>query len=107
MRTTGPGSQGHPIGFSNHFHLFGFNLQVLLFNFLFYFMLLEEMHAATLHGTTRRNNDIQVLKGVCRVTVCTAGPGLQGHPIGFSNHFHFFGFNVQVLLSHFLFYFCY
>ena len=28
-------------------------------------LLLEEMHAATLHGTTRRNNDIQVLKGVC------------------------------------------
>ena len=56
------------------------------------------MHVATLHGTTRENNDIQVLKGVCRVTVYTAGPGSQGHPIGFSNHFHLFGFNVQVLL---------
>ena len=63
------------------------------------------MHAATLHGSTRRNNDIQVLKGVCRVTVCTAGPGLQGHPIDFSNHFHLFGFNVQVLLFYVLFYF--
>jgi hypothetical protein len=30
-------------------------------------LLLEEMHAATLHGTTRRNNDIHILKGVCRV----------------------------------------
>ena len=68
-------------------------------------MLLDEMHAATLHGTTRRNNDIQVLKGVCRVTMCTAGPGLQGHPIGFSNHFHLFGFNVEVLLFYILFYF--
>ena len=54
---------------------------------------------------TGRNNDIRVLKGVYRITVCTAGLGLQGHPIGFSNHFHFFGFNVEVLLSHFLFYF--
>ena len=60
------------------------------------------MHAATLHGIPTRNNDIQVLKGVCRVTVCTADPGFQGHPIGFSNHFHLFGFDVQVLLSHFL-----
>ena len=68
-------------------------------------LLLEEMHAAMLHGTTRRNNDIQVLKGVCRITMCTAGPGLQGHPIGFSNHFHLFGFNVQVLLFYFLLYF--
>ena len=116
--------QGHPIGFSNHFHLFDFNVQVLLFYFLCYFilyffffcscliillilLLLEKMHAATLHGTTRGNNDIQVLKGVCRVTVCTAGPGLQGHPIEISNHFHLFGFNVQVLLFYFLFYFCY
>ena len=57
---------------------FFFCLTVLLIH-----LLLEEMHAATLHGTTRRINDIQVLKGVCRVTVCIAGPGLQGHPIGF------------------------
>ena len=63
------------------------------------------MHAATLQETTRRNNDIQVLKGVCRVTVCTAGPGLQGHPIGFSNHFHLFGFDVKVLFLYFLCYF--
>ena len=84
------------------FFFFFLCLTVLLIH-----LLLEEMHAATLHGTTRRNNDIQVLKDVCRVTVCTTGPGLQGHPIGFSNHFHLFGFNVQVLLSHFLFYFCY
>ena len=68
-------------------------------------LLLKAMYAATLHGTTRRNNDIQVLKGVCRVTVCTAGLGLQGHSIGFSNHFHLFGFNVQVLLFYFLCYF--
>ena len=27
-------------------------------------LLLKAMYAATLHGTTRRNNDIQVLKGV-------------------------------------------
>ena len=64
------------------------------------------MHAATLHETTRRNNDIQVLKGVCRVIVCTTSPGLQGHRIGFSNHFHFFGFNVQVLLFFNLFFLC-
>ena len=63
------------------------------------------MFAAMLHGTTRRNNNIQVLKGVCRVIVCTAGPRLQGHRIGFSNHFHLFGFDVQVLLFNFLFYF--
>ena len=68
-------------------------------------MLLEEMYAATLHGTTRRNNDIQLLKGVCRVIVGTAGPGLQGHPIAFSNHFHLFGFNIQVLFFYFLLYF--
>ena len=66
-------------------------------------MLLEEMHAATLQRTTRRNNDIQVLKGVCRVTVCTTGLGLQRHPIGFQNHFHLFGFDVQVLLLNFYF----
>ena len=78
---------------------------------MFYFLtftllfLLEETHAATLHGTPRRNNDIQVLKGVCRITVYTAGPGLQGHLIGFSNHFHLFGFAVQVLLFYFLCYF--
>ena len=58
-----------------------------------------------LHGTPRRNNDIQVLKGVCRITVCIVGPGLQGHPIDFSNHFHLSGFNFKVLLFYFLFYF--
>ena len=59
------------------------------------------MYAAMLHWTTRRNNNIQVLKGVCRVIACKAGPGLEGHPIGFSNHFHLFGFKVQVLLFYF------
>ena len=72
MYTTGIGLQGHPIGFSNHFHLFDFDVHVLLLYFLFYFiLLLKEMYAATLHGTTRGNNDIQVLKGVCSVTVYT------------------------------------
>jgi hypothetical protein len=89
--------QNHEIYF---FFFFFSCLTVLLIH-----LLLEEMHAATLHGTTRRINDIQVLKGVCKVTVCTAGPGLQGHPIGFSNHFQLFGFDVQVLLFYVLFYF--
>ena len=87
-----------------HFFLF-FYFFCSYLNILLILLLLEEMHAATLHGTTRRINDIQVLKDVCRVTVCTTGPGLQGHPIGFSNHFHLFGFNVQVLLFYLLCYF--
>ena len=85
--------------------MFSILLSCFTFSLLLLLLLLERMDAATLHGTPRRNNDIQVLKGVCRVTVCTAGPGLQGHPIGFSNHFHLFGFNVQVLFFYFLFYF--
>ena len=84
------------------YHFLFFSVHTILLILL----LLEEMHAATLHGTTRRNNDIQVLKGVYRVTVCIVGPGLQGHPIDFSNHFHLFGFNVQVLISQFYIYFC-
>ena len=39
------------------------------------------------------------------VIVCTTCPGLQGHPISFSNHFHLSGFNVQVLFLNVLFYF--
>ena len=62
------------------------------------------MYEAMLHGTNRRNNNIHVLKGVCRVIACTAGPELQGHPIGFLNHFHLFGFDGQVLFFYFLFY---
>ena len=61
--------QNHRIYF---FFFFFSCLTVLLIH-----LLLEEMHAATLHRTTRRINDIQILKGVCRITVCTASSGLQ------------------------------
>ena len=68
IETSAKMHQNHEIYF---FFFFFSCLTVLLIH-----LLLEEMHAATLHGTTRRINDIQVLKGVCRVTVCTIGLGL-------------------------------
>ena len=83
------------------------NYQFFSFYF-FLFMLYYSTYTFATRGDACGNaarDPIQVLKGVCRVTVCTTSPGLQRHPIGFSNHFHFFGFDVQVLFFYFLCYF--
>ena len=52
-----------------------FDVQVLLFYFLFYFMLLEEMHAATLRGTTSLSI---LLSRVFCLFVCNARHAFRG-----------------------------
>ena len=56
IETSAKMHQNHEI----YFFFFFFSCLIVLLKHL----LLEEMHAATLHGTTRRINDIQVLKCV-------------------------------------------